>query len=415
MNKDDRNKMILDALVERFQDGKNILLTGQAGTGKTYTLNMLLDWFRKNNYDVGLAGSTGVAAINIGGTTVHRMFGINRASSIAEFLELMKHEVSIRNNHKRRVEELLDYDVIVIDEVSMISASLLELIDFILRKASGYDEPFGGVQLIFTGDFLQLPPINDKFAFESPFWKDGQFSVVHLTKVHRQDDPEFLDVLSKLRIGNVDQQVLNFIDSKLYNGEVSEESTKLYARNKDVDEENAKMLEKIPGETKEYIAAKTGEQSNLAVLSRGINAVEVLRLKPGAKVMALVNGEDLTYVNGSIGTVVKLYNNSVLVEFEDGTRESIDEWTWKMRDAKGNEIATYTQIPLRLAYAITMHKSQGMTIDGELIVNCEGIRSDGQFYVAMSRIKDPNKLKIVGFNQNSIRTSSIARMFYGEK
>ncbi len=408
------NDRVLDALIERVEDGKNILITGQAGTGKTYTLNRLLKWLQKNNYDVGLAGSTGAAAINIGGTTIHRMFGINRASSVEEFLSLMKHEKYIRNNHKKRVEELLEFDIIIIDEISMVGSSLLELIDFILRKASGYDEPFGGVQIIFTGDFLQLPPINDSFAFQSPVWKEGQFSVVHLTKVHRQSDSDFLEVLSKIRVGKIDEQVIEFLQSKMYDGEISEEATKLYARNNSVEFENDNMLNRVKGKEKVYIANTVGADNDIATLTKGINAPEALRLKEGSKVMTLVNGEDLTYVNGSIGTVIKMYDRTVLVEFENGTRETIDEWTWNLRDAKGKELASFTQIPLRLAYAITMHKSQGMTIDGELIIDCNGIRSDGQFYVAISRVKDPNKLKILNLNPGVIKTSSVAKSFYSE-
>ncbi len=414
MNNEARDKAILEALKQKFNEGKNILLTGQAGTGKTHTLNMFMDWLKEEGVHVGLAGSTGIAAINIGGTTIHRMFGINRASNIEEFVNLLKFEDGVRKTHAKRLKELLEFDIIIIDEVSMVGSPLFELLDFILRKGTGSDEPFGGMQVMFTGDFLQLPPIVGGYAFESRVWEEARFSVIHLTKVHRQSDPDFLEVLSKVRLGIVDDQVENFIESKMHNKAVSFEATKLYARNVSVDSENEKMLDAIPGKERVYIAELNGEESNLNMLKKGITALEDLRLKVGVKVMALRNGEDLTYVNGSIGTVIRLASTSVVVEFENGEREVIEPWTWTANDSSGNKLASFTQIPLRPAYAITIHKSQGMTIDGELIIDCNGIRSDGQFYVALSRIKDPSKLKITNYKRGSIQASSMAKSFYGE-
>ncbi len=414
MNNETRDKAILEALKTKFNEGKNILLTGQAGTGKTYTLNMFMNWLKEEKVHVGLAGSTGIAAINIGGTTIHRMFGINRASNIEDFVNLLKYEEGVRRVHAKRVKELMEFDIIIIDEVSMVGSPLFELIDFVLRKATGSDEPFGGVQMMFTGDFLQLPPVVGKYAFESLIWEEARFSVIHLTKVHRQSDQEFLDVLSKVRLGVYDDQVANFIDSKMHNKAVPFEATKLYARNVSVDEENERMLDAVPGKERLYIAELTGDESSLNMLTKGITALEDLRLKVGVKVMALKNGEDLTYVNGSIGTVLRMSSTSVVVEFENGEREAIEPWTWTANDSSGNKLASFTQIPLRPAYAITIHKSQGMTIDGDLIIDCNGIRSDGQFYVALSRIKDPSKLKITNFNRNSIKASSMAKSFYGE-
>lgn len=407
------DQLILNAMIERYKQGKNMLLTGQAGTGKTYMLNKFLEWMRDNDYITALAGSTGVAAINIGGTTVHRMFGIGRSGDIEDHLRSLKFEEPYRINHRKKLKELIEYDLIIIDEISMIGTKVFELLDFILRKGTGLDEPFGGMQVLFTGDFLQLPPINDDFCFLSPIWKDAEISVIHLTKVHRQSNLEFLEVLTKLRIGEYDKQVEDFIGDKLYEGMPSEESTKLYAMNKSVDEENNRMIAMLPGKKKTFICETSGPRTNVDVLVRGLAAPETLELKVGAKVMALINDSELAYVNGSIGHVTKISGQNVVVEFEDGERELFEPYTWEAKDAEGNVIATFTQIPLRLAYAITMHKSQGMTIDGELFVDCKGIRSDGQFYVAMSRIKDPSKLKILNFRKDIIKASVSAKSFYG--
>lgn len=411
MNESDK---ILDAIKNKFKEGRNIFLTGQAGTGKTYTLNSFLEWLRINGYNVGLAGSTGVAAINIGGTTVHRLFGIGLSKNIEDFINRMETEAIFRRSHLKRLDELMDFDLIVIDEVSMIGKQLLDLLDYILRQATGLmDKAFGGKQVMFTGDFLQLPPVQDDYAFNSPSWSDANFCMIHLTKVHRQVDEEFKNVLSKLRFGQYDEEVEDFINSRVYNGEVKNDSTKLYARNKSVDEENQRMLDSIPGRTKSYKGEGEGLASNLKSLMNGITAPEVLELKVGCKVMSLKNDENLEYVNGSIGHVVKLNMSSVVVEFENGEKSVISEHTWNSKDAKGNVMASFTQIPLRLAYAITMHKSQGMTIDGDLFIDCDGIRSNGQFYVAISRIRDHNKLKIINFDKSVVKASIVAKGIYG--
>ncbi len=218
MNESDK---ILDAIKNKFKEGRNIFLTGQAGTGKTYTLNSFLEWLRINGNNVGLAGSTGVAAINIGGTTVHRLFGIGLSKNIEDFINRMETEAIFRRSHLKRLDELMDFDLIVIDEVSMIGKQLLDLLDYILRQATGLmDKAFGGKQVMFTGDFLQLPPVQDDYAFNSPSWSYANFCMIHLTKVHRQVDEEFKNVLSKLRFGQYDEEVEDFINSRVYNGEV---------------------------------------------------------------------------------------------------------------------------------------------------------------------------------------------------
>lgn len=405
----------LRALISKFEEGKNIFLNGQAGTGKTYLLNKFLRWLEVKEKDVQLAGSTGVAAINIGGTTLHRMFGIGLSSNVEEFKENLKKEVWLRNSHKKRMMDLMDTNMIIIDEVSMVSAELLELMDFTLRMASGFDEPFGGIQIMFTGDFYQLPPVSGGYAFESPVWKDLEFSLITLTKIKRQDNPEFMEILGKIRKGEVDQQVLDFVNSKATDEVPDDSATKLYARNKSVDAENHNMIKSLDGKSKVYNGELDGELQTAERIHKTINSPRNLELKIGAKVMSMVNDTELEYVNGSVGKVIKMSNVGVTVEFEVGDRYVnclVEPFTWTSKDGKGNILASYTQIPLRPAYAITIHKSQGMTIDGELYIDCSGIRSEGQFYVALSRIKNPDKLKLVNFEPSIIKASNKAKLYF---
>ncbi len=400
----------LNSLIDKFNKGNNILITGQAGVGKTYLLNEFLLWLDDEGYEVALAGSTGVAAINIGGSTIHRMFGINRASSIQELLELIRHHQWIGNVYRSRMNNLITNHVIVIDEVSMIGSSLLELMDYSLRKFTKRDEPFGGIQMVFTGDFLQLPPVNDQFAFESHVWEEANFDILKLDKIYRQDDSNFIEVLSKIRLGIYDEQVDKFILDTQSN-EISEDATKLYARNLSVDKDNESMLNNIDGDTYKFTARTIGKDNDVKSLSNNILAASELKLKIGSKVMSLVNEEELNYVNGSIGKVIDIKKAYVKVQFEDGYIYDIYPHTWTSNNEKGEEIASFEQMPLRLAYAITMHKSQGMTIDGDLFIDCYGIRTEGQFYVALSRIKNPDNIRIINFNRNIVRASEKALEF----
>ncbi len=402
----------LETIIDRFKKGQNLFITGQAGVGKTYLLNSFLDWLEEGKYHYGLAGSTGVAAINIGGTTLHRMFGINRANSIEEFEKLIKFEPYIKVNHKRKMKELINCDVIIIDEISMVGSKLLELLDYVLRKACKNNKAFGGKQVVFSGDFLQLPPVRDSYAFESLVWKEMKFVMIHLTQVHRQSDKHFIDILTKLRVGECDDEVWEFINERITDEEVDLSATKLYSKNISVDLENETMLDSIDGEERVYVAKTSGNTSDIDLLKKNINAIEHMKLKKGVKVMTLANSEDLTYVNGSVGVVTKLSDSYVIVKFENGIEEVIEPWTWNILNNEGEETASYTQLPLRLAYAITIHKSQGMSIDGELFIDCKGISSPGQFYVAISRVRDWKKLKIVNFDQKYIKTNLKAKSFY---
>lgn len=402
----------LEALIKLFEDGENIFLNGQAGTGKSYLLKKFLKWLDVKEKVYSLAGSTGVAAINVGGTTLHRMLGIGLSNSREEFVDNLKSEVWLRNVHKKRMLELMESDIIIIDEISMVSDSMLELMDFTLRSATGFDEPFGGMQIMFTGDFYQLPPVKGDYAFMSPSWKEKGFRPLTLTKVKRQDDAEFVSVLNKIRKGIVDIEVEQFLESKVHNEPVDSSATKLYSRNVSVDKENESMLANLEGKAKVYKGEMDGDQKLASGLAKQINSNIELELKVGVKVMSMVNDAELAYVNGSIGTVVKMSSNGVIVEFEDGYRDLIEPFTWYSKDAKGNILAAYTQIPLKLAYAITIHKSQGMTIDGELFVDCDGITQNGQFYVALSRVRDSKKLKIINYNRNLIKTSGNVLQYF---
>lgn len=401
--------MKINELIKSVSEGENIFVTGQAGTGKTYLLNKLRKHLEKEDISYELAASTGIAAIGINGTTIHRLFGLGISSSVKEYEEALERKTiffgMVRKAHKR----IVSTDIIIIDEASMISSSLLELIHYICVEATGSQEPFGGKQLILFGDFLQLPPINDNYAFESQVWDFAKFKIFNLTKVHRQDDKEFINILSKIRLGISDEEVNKFLIKKI-NPDIDVSSyTKLYAKNKTVDNDNDRLLKQLKGDEHVFTAEIEGNKS---IVNKMITP-EVLKLKENAKVISTANHEELDYVNGSIGKVLKITSKSVTVEFENGSVNKITSNTWEEYD--GPEIiSTFKQIPLKLAYAMTIHKSQGQTIDGELFIDSDGMFEDGQMYVALSRIKDHNKL-ILGVPKRSvIKANKKAIKFYND-
>ncbi len=399
----------IDELVDLYEEGSNIIITGQAGVGKSYLLNTFREFLEEQEVNFEIAASTGMASINIGATTVHRLFGIGISKDIDDYNNRINSGDIYFGTLKKSASRLKNADVIIIDEISMVGAKLMDLIDYVLKSATGINAPFGGKQLIFIGDFLQLPPINDKFAFESDAWKSAQFNVMNLTKVYRQEDSKFIDVLGKVRLAEIDEEVYEFIKEKAKPGVDTTNYTKLYARNNKVDEVNLQMLNTINEDAYEFVAVIEGPQG----ISKKMITPEVLTLKVGARVMSTANHDDLEYVNGSLGIVKRIENNYVVVKFDNGSVNKIVANTWWDYDGK-TTTGSFTQIPLKLAYAITIHKSQGQTIDGTLLIDSEGIFEDGQFYVALSRIRDHNKLVLLNPRNEHIKANPKAIQFYND-
>jgi len=390
----------------------NIFLTGQAGTGKSYTINNFIKWASGEGIEVALTASTGVAAINIGGITIHSFLGTRICKNIKEYEEL-----KIKKEYLNEIKDCINaIDVLIVDEISMLSKDYIDLIDHILKKATGSSNPFGGKRVIFTGDFLQLPPISKEkrtFAFESNSWKEGKFKIINLTKIHRQKDKEFSSILSKIRMGDSSDEVFNFFNNLNSNKiDWKDKSLKLFSTNKKVSEYNQTEIDMMDGEIIRYYAKTWGENKfDEDKIIKNVFADEVLELKVNARVISLKNSQDFTYVNGSLGTVLKLNDSSVFVEFDNGVKRIISNEEWKTTDMEGKTSATFEQIPLKLAYALTIHKSQGMSID-ELTIDCSEIFEEGQFYVAISRATNKDKLKLVGFEEKHIKANKKAVSFY---
>ncbi|GAB5356326.1 hypothetical protein AAMO2058_000281100 [Amorphochlora amoebiformis] len=375
---------------EAIKGGHNTFFTGCAGTGKSFVLSRILDILPKGGeYGVFKTASTGIAAVHIGGITLHSWAGVRLAR---EPLNELRDKIS-----KDAIERLRETRVLIIDEISMIDAEVFDKIEGVARYYNKNDRPFGGIQLVVCGDFLQLPPVGNgggrNFAFFSSAWKKCKFKIIELKKIFRQKNIEFQNMLNKIRLGRMTPEVIKMLNSRVkapIRCENGIKATKLYPTKRQVIHENTGKLKELKSQTHCYQSADGGNPKYLAELMKSCPAPAQLFLKVGAQVMLVKNldfGSDL--VNGSRGVIVRFEkletkflglsapkNMWPLVRFQNGEERLMEpqEWGVEIRDKK---MAFRQQVPLILAWALTIHKCQGMTLDSAKI-SLKNIFEDGQ-------------------------------------
>lgn len=390
--------------LEIMLSGESVLLTGPAGAGKTFVLNQFIKLAKGEGKHISVTATTGLAATHLGGTTIHSWSGIGVADHVPQgFAEHVA---------KGRREIIEKTDVLIIDEISMLHDYRLDMVDEICRLVRRKDIPFGGIQIIMSGDFFQLPPINKGdsraggFVVHSEVWKELDPSVCYLEEQHRQDDEQLLNILNALRDGDIRRHHAEALLARV-NEQPPEDMilTELHTVNIDVDRINEAKLDQLPGDELFYTQSTTGSDNYVENLQRSVLAPATLRLKKDALVMAVKNSNDRRYANGSIGTVVEFEPDTEypVVEFRNGHRVSMAPDTWELRDGDKKR-ASITQIPLRLAWAITVHKSQGMTLDSARI-DLRKAFVEGMGYVALSRVKNLNSLYLSGINRMALAVS----------
>jgi ATP-dependent DNA helicase PIF1 len=398
--------------LEILHAGKNVLLTGPAGAGKTYVLNQFIRQAKADGKHVAVTATTGLAATHLGGNTIHAWSGIGVNDELAEDFEdyLLK--------SRRDIIETTD--VLVIDEISMLHDYRLDMVDTVAKTVRDDPRPFGGIQVILCGDFFQLPPVNRSsgrqggFVTESQTWADLDLVICYLNEQHRQDDPEFLEILNALREGDVRRRhaeaLMNRVDMHLDDDNITE----LHTTNIDVESINHGRLHTLDAETHYYDMVTTGSENYVASLKRSCLAMERLALKQGALVMAIKNSLDRKYVNGSLGVVTgfEKVTNYPIVEFHSGKTVTMKPDSWELRDGDKKR-AGLSQIPLRLAWAITVHKSQGMTLDAARI-DLRRAFVEGMGYVALSRVKRLGNLSLIGINRMALQVSPQALKIDGD-
>lgn len=378
--------------------GHNVYLTGPAGSGKTHVLNLYIDYLKSNDVAVGITASTGIAATHMGGMTIHSWTGMGIKSELdsSDIKDILK-----KSHIKRRMEHV---KILIIDEVSMLHHFRLDLVDQILRAAKKKDEPFGGIQIVLCGDFFQLPPVSRMgepqayFVYESQAWKEADFKVCYLEEQYRQTDDRATAVLNDIRANRVSDDTHTYLRECFLENkkEISIiEPTRLFTHNIDVDEVNKKELIKIKGKEVSFSMHARGNETLVSILKKSCLAPEVLNLKIGARVMFVKNNIDEGYANGTLGVVtslngpeVRLSNNSVI---------KVKAESWRIEE-EGRILAEITQIPLRLSWAITIHKSQGMSLDA-VEVDLSKSFEKGMGYVALSRVRTLAGLTILGINE----------------
>lgn len=386
----------------------NLFLTGSAGTGKSFVIRQYLH--DKSAKEVPIVASTGAAAILVGGRTFHSFFGLG-------ILEGGVRE-SVERALKRKpiVKRLQKCREIVIDEVSMISGSALDAAEKIARGARENDSPWGGLRVIAVGDFLQLPPVSRAgqsrdWAFHSEAWERSGFETLTLRQIKRTEDSELTRVLMEVRSGRLGSRSIAYLNSKVTADDSSFTGTRLFPRRDAVEAFNQKRLSEIPGKLRqfptEYLLKREVYRE---ALMRDAPLPPVLSLKEGALIMLRNNDPEQKWVNGSLGHVRRISDHALSIELMNGRDIEVEPMSFELLDGEGQVMGAARNFPVNLAYATTIHKAQGMTLDS-VRVDLRGAWEHGQAYVAMSRVRSGAGLTLQGWTQGSIVVDPVVLRF----
>ncbi|MFH0873534.1 MAG: PIF1 family DEAD/DEAH box helicase [Candidatus Komeilibacteria bacterium] len=398
-----------------LKTGANVFLTGEPGAGKTHTINQYVDYLRQHNIEPAITASTGIAATHIGGMTIHSWSGIG----IKKFLSSRDLDALAANEYL--VKRVAKTKVLIIDEVSMLAPETITMVEAVCREIKRNNEPFGGLQIIFVGDFFQLPPVvrpdtdeasqgeffeeePELFAYQSPAWSKANPLVCYLHEQHRQDDPNFLQLLTAIRSNTFTDAHLKDIQSrKISSAKAPQDVTKLFSHNANVDAVNQAMLDQLPGKNYSYEMKTQGKSRLVQSLQKGCLSPDNLQLKTGAAVMFTKNNSKQGFVNGTLGVVAGFddLTRQPIIKTRQGQRIAVEPMDWTLEEG-GKIRARLTQFPLRLAWAITVHKSQGMSLD-EAIMDLSQVFEFGQGYVALSRVRRLAGLHLLGWNEQTFQ------------
>lgn len=406
-----------------------MFLTGAPGAGKTYVLNQFVKQARQRGASVAVTASTGIAATHLNGQTIHSWSGVGVAQVMTDTL--------LKQIKTRRGKRIRATDILVIDEISMMHAWLFDMVDQACRVVRRSPEPFGGLQVVMSGDLFQLPPVSNTrrdrelvapppelvamreryakagrnpngFVTESLVWPELNPIVCYLTEQHRQDTGQLLDVLTDIRQGTVTDTDRQALDTRIgVEPAGNDVAISLYPNNRQADALNDSKLAQINEPEHRFEAESSGQVSLIKRLKSTMLAPEKLSLKVGAAVMALRNDTNQQYVNGSLGTVVDFVSTTEgeypMVDFENGHTVIMQPAAWEMMDGE-TVLASVKQVPLRCAWAITIHKSQGMTLD-RARMDLRRTFAPGMGYVALSRVESMDGLYLDGINERAFLVS----------
>ena len=422
---ENKDNEYLNKITELVKKGENIFITGYAGTGKSYILNKL-----KKRFKIDVTSTTGLAAVNVQGQTIHSWAGVGICNKpVNQVVE----NILKRSPLKKQISNC---KILAIDEISMMDAKTFDYIDSVLRIVRDNEKSFGGIQVLLFGDFFQLPPVQkdeNGFCFTSDCWEELNLKTVFLEKIYRQEDANFIKSLNNIRLNDLSEDDVQLfkdreVDYNTYNSDILH----IFSTNKEADNYNSfkfntvkKIVHTFISEDKIHkkkkIITVNKENPDKALTKYDLitwemfdkfcKAPQTLELKESCKVMLLKNHNFAKgLINGSCGMVLSIEENSILVKFDNGVEEIIPKHTFEYY-REGELTVTRDQYPLRLAYGITIHKSQGMTLD-KLVVDCNRIFECGQAYVALSRVKSLEGLCLRSFNPNKVVVDQAVINFY---
>ena len=392
--------MTQDRALDILKTGANVFLTGEPGAGKTYVINQYVAWLEAAGLNVAVTASTGIAATHIGGLTIHSWSGVG----IKDFLT--PQDLEIITTKERIVKRAKAAQILVIDEISMLDGKILDMVDQVLRTVRQSEESFGGVQIVCIGDFFQLPPVTRRgdvmrYAFECNAWLNMKPLVCYITEQYRQEDETLLGLLGSIRRNEIEEDHYTLLNEQNEIAFEQIEPTRLYTHNADVDEVNSQKLSELPGSPKKYQMEGKGRKQLIEGLAKNCLSPEMLMLKEDAMVMCTKNNFEEGYVNGTLARVIRFDEGFPVIETLEGREIVMKTTTWEMAE-DGKILASIEQLPLRLAWAITVHKSQGMSLDAAEIDLSKAFVY-GQGYVALSRVRSLDGLKVLGMHPNALQ------------
>ncbi|MEK6773117.1 MAG: AAA family ATPase [Bdellovibrionota bacterium] len=390
-----------------LRSGENVFLTGGAGSGKSY----LIREYRKevDSESLPILASTGVAAVLLGGRTFHSFFGLG----IMEGGPRAAFERAIKNS--KLLKKIKKSEGVIIDEISMISGAAFETAEMIARKARESDLPWGGLRVIAVGDFAQLPPVGPgsqkDWCFRSPAWEKTGFQVASLKYNQRVQEDHFLEVLNLIRQGKVTPLVRDFLNEKLRDHDEDAPGTRLFPRRNQSEDYNQKKLAEINEEEIQIPTIYIGTEKHRERLAKSSPVPELLKIKLGCEILFLQNDPQKRWVNGTRGKVIGIETDKIKIRKNHGREVQVEKVQFSMLDAEGQVIASMVQFPLTLAYATTIHKSQGATLD-EIWCDLGALWEPGQAYVALSRLRSSSGLNLLRWNPKSVFVDPVVEKFY---
>ena len=408
------SKILLTPCQERAYESLNgpgnVFLTGGAGSGKSFLVRYFLK--DKSTKEFPVLASTGAAAVLVGGRTFHSFFGLG-------FLEGGP-DATIEKAARNRevVRRLKKINGFIVDEVSMLSGVILATAEIICRRVRDSDEPWGGLRVIAVGDFAQLPPVErnssaKSWAFMHPVWAWSGFRTEYLRTQTRCRDEVYMKILNQVREGKITQEVTDYLNSKIVTGDQEFSGTRLFPRRDQTDRFNLQKLNELKTPLQKFETVYTGNARVVEQLKKVAPVAEVLHLKEMALVMLRQNDPLGRWVNGTTGHVEKITAGLLKIRLLNGRLAEIEKANFTMLDADGDIVASATNFPVTLAYASTIHKAQGATLD-RLWVDLKQLWEPGQAYVALSRISMGSDLWIEAWQPRAIQTDPHVTQFYSD-